>query len=1307
MWNNSVTMYWSVPLDIWWKEVLSLTWSASILETWSIKTLIDLWLFQGWEGADLFNKQNIEFLEDISAVIISHPHIDHVWRLPLLFKQGFRKPIYMTPASKDITRLMLEDSYMIQEWDKIERLRKNNKLWSRLKQALKIKQALLDIEINNFEDKEEKLIITNFLEKKLWKDYNIKEQLEELSEYLDFYKVETTEDIRAVIKELNENLFTKEDMYGVLDLINTLEYWEEKIVSSKKITTKNKNNKNQELLESLPEKIANWYNWEIFVESKSEKRILRSIWQKQHKKNISNVIKSNTNIEQDRKKLKKQLEIAWSYCYEQYWFLNDTTRCDLQNRKDYKTDKEYWTIRKIFKNHKKLLERHGIKMRADIVSLIKNDEVIIDTFKIKLPFSSNDIIKASHLLQIKNTNGWERNAIGLSLNDATHIVWSASINIISWIVKWKINNILDINGDATSYCFSGDLGRIEDNRLWKPELPSAPVDYLQIESTYWWKEHRNKQESIDDLIKSIQGTKSHVLISTFAQQRLQEVLITLLEAIEQNKNIFGDREILIDAPLWEKLTKLYTVYKWEVFNMLDPDIQIELFGKEVFRFLSQDEWKELYFLSEEEWEEEADKEKKERLLNQKYIILASSGMMEWWAIMNHLTQILPNPEAKILAPWYLCQWTIWNQIVIEWKEQVTIWWIKYDVNCESKFIDWFSSHISHSETLFFIEECIKDWKLKLKSTIALNHWNKEWQLKLQQDIKTLLEKYDRGDIKITIPELFSEYNIKTKRNSKKQSNIELYTESFVKTKPKVPKCLIKIDYSIKDEEVDKELENQRNKNLKSVQKTQKDCTISIWKINKSKKKLSKDFLSNTLKNYTGNPIFTITWKIKNLCDWQRKIFETIVDKKLSINKINKSQISSLTNKIKNINIIFDLVEKFKNDIDYTLPIECEKIIKEIDVIKIEILNLEKALNSTDKQDLKDWISKEIIIKKRKLRYLNEKLSQKELLISWNTSKLKEEKNILVEQLSKEGTKKSIVDKIKKLEKEIQKAESKRTNFANRLKKNIDSSFHENVDKVFFQLWNSSSESDLSRLKKLVDIIVTDLESNISILKSEIIPHISIWLNKRKPFYEWYDISENLFNESNKLNTEKLKELIKNWFFDEKDKQIILNLLDKNEKFNEIKNKSKKVWTTPIKKLNKFFKTKDQHNKNLWIDLDISIKDLNQQALEILSSIFNKKYFETNILPNFNIYLFLKSKESLFEYILRKYNLEQLNGYKQNFDYIDTIQEELEYSQDDLDNLESALNQAKTKESLVDLNYGIDILKLLIKEKVEKVSPLLK
>jgi metallo-beta-lactamase family protein len=82
------------------------------------KILLDCGMFQGM-GSETY-QLNATFgfnPEEISAMVLSHAHIDHSGLIPRLVKQGFKGKIFCTPATKDLAAILLEDSAQIQESD--------------------------------------------------------------------------------------------------------------------------------------------------------------------------------------------------------------------------------------------------------------------------------------------------------------------------------------------------------------------------------------------------------------------------------------------------------------------------------------------------------------------------------------------------------------------------------------------------------------------------------------------------------------------------------------------------------------------------------------------------------------------------------------------------------------------------------------------------------------------------------------------------------------------------------------------------------------------------------------------------------------------------------------------------------------------------------------------------------------------------------------------------------------------------------------------------------------------------------------
>lgn len=97
------------------KEV---TGSCHLVRVGRSAVALDFGMFQGHRAEA--NEKNLEVPftpDDLNATILSHAHIDHSGRLPLLARLGFDKPIYATPATRDLCAIMLADSAHIQEKD--------------------------------------------------------------------------------------------------------------------------------------------------------------------------------------------------------------------------------------------------------------------------------------------------------------------------------------------------------------------------------------------------------------------------------------------------------------------------------------------------------------------------------------------------------------------------------------------------------------------------------------------------------------------------------------------------------------------------------------------------------------------------------------------------------------------------------------------------------------------------------------------------------------------------------------------------------------------------------------------------------------------------------------------------------------------------------------------------------------------------------------------------------------------------------------------------------------------------------------
>ena len=94
----------------------TVTGSQYLLETDRARVLIDCGMFQGSPNDVIRNRVPFAYQPgEIDALLLTHAHLDHCGLIPHLSASGFRKPIYATTGTLDLTRLVLLDSAKLQE----------------------------------------------------------------------------------------------------------------------------------------------------------------------------------------------------------------------------------------------------------------------------------------------------------------------------------------------------------------------------------------------------------------------------------------------------------------------------------------------------------------------------------------------------------------------------------------------------------------------------------------------------------------------------------------------------------------------------------------------------------------------------------------------------------------------------------------------------------------------------------------------------------------------------------------------------------------------------------------------------------------------------------------------------------------------------------------------------------------------------------------------------------------------------------------------------------------------------------------
>lgn len=94
----------------------TVTGSRHLVQHGSRRLLVDCGLFQGLKNLRLRNREAFPSPPDkISGVLLTHAHLDHSGYLPKLVKEGFTGPVFATPATLDLLRVLLPDSAKLME----------------------------------------------------------------------------------------------------------------------------------------------------------------------------------------------------------------------------------------------------------------------------------------------------------------------------------------------------------------------------------------------------------------------------------------------------------------------------------------------------------------------------------------------------------------------------------------------------------------------------------------------------------------------------------------------------------------------------------------------------------------------------------------------------------------------------------------------------------------------------------------------------------------------------------------------------------------------------------------------------------------------------------------------------------------------------------------------------------------------------------------------------------------------------------------------------------------------------------------
>jgi metallo-beta-lactamase family protein len=308
------------------------------------------------------------------------------------------------------------------------------------------------------------------------------------------------------------------------------------------------------------------------------------------------------------------------------------------------------------------------------------------------------------------------------MRDAGHILGSSIFEF------WVTNRA----GRRRKFVFSGDLGQPGARIIKDPDFVRE-ADYVICESTYGNRLHKNKDETVLELlsiIKKAQKEGGNILIPSFAIERTQEILYEINLFVE-NKLLEG-LEVYLDSPMASKATEIFKAYP----NFYDEDARRLLEkGDEPFEFPG-------FKITES-----VDDSK--RLINKHgVVIIAGSGMCTGGRIIHHLKNNLENPKTNVVIVGYQVEGTLGRDLV-EGKPTVKIFGEEIEVNAQVHTLGGFSAHGDQRDLRYWLRSFGHSPK-----KVFLVHGDKEIVIGFGTNIRTEL------DLDVEVPELNEEFELK-------------------------------------------------------------------------------------------------------------------------------------------------------------------------------------------------------------------------------------------------------------------------------------------------------------------------------------------------------------------------------------------------------------------------------------------------------------------------------------------------------------------------------------------------------------------
>jgi metallo-beta-lactamase family protein len=255
--------------------------------------------------------------------------------------------------------------------------------------------------------------------------------------------------------------------------------------------------------------------------------------------------------------------------------------------------------------------------------------------------------------------------------DAGHILGSATIAL---------------RAGGRTIVFSGDLGR-RGSPIVRDPTTLTDADYVVVESTYGGREHEPEAHAVEVLAETVNAVAQAdgvLLVPAFAVGRTQDVVWHLDRLLEAKR--IPKLPLFLDSPMASKATDIYRRHP-------------EYFDDEMRELLARRDDPLDY--PEAVVTNDAAQSREIRTSRRPYMIVASNGMLTGGRVLNHLRELVGDPDAVLLFVGYQGEGTLGAHLQRGVRE-VVIDGVPREVRCRVRSIDGFSAHADEPQLLEWV-----------------------------------------------------------------------------------------------------------------------------------------------------------------------------------------------------------------------------------------------------------------------------------------------------------------------------------------------------------------------------------------------------------------------------------------------------------------------------------------------------------------------------------------------------------------------------------------------------------------------------